>query len=78
MPFRSKKQQRFMFAVRPKGVDVEKWSDETDFSKLPEKASKKKKKKKDKSDLAGPGQEALDAATLFEMLARMLNEQNED
>lgn len=49
MPFRSKKQQRFMYATKPKGVDLKEWADETDFSKLPEKA--RKKKKKDKNDL---------------------------
>ena len=50
MPFRSKKQQRFMYATKPKGVDLEEWAKGTNFSKLPEKA-RKKKKKKDKSDL---------------------------
>ena len=46
MPFKSKRQQRFMFATMP-GTAKE-WADKTDFSKLPEKV--KHKKKKDKSD----------------------------
>jgi hypothetical protein len=37
MPFKSKRQQRFMFATKPKGVDLKEWSDSTDFDKLPEK-----------------------------------------
>ena len=45
MPFKSKRQQRFMFATMP-GTAKE-WADKTDFSKLPEKV---KHKKKDKSD----------------------------
>lgn len=53
MPFRSKRQQRFMYATKPKGVDLEEWAKETDFDKLPEKVRKKKRKKKDKSDLRG-------------------------
>ena len=45
MPFKSKAQQRFMYANKKKmksqGVDVDEWSSKTDFSKLPEKAKKK-------------------------------------
>lgn len=52
MPFRSKKQQRFMYATKPKGVDLKEWAKETDFSKIPEKA-RKKKTKKDKNDMLG-------------------------
>jgi hypothetical protein len=55
MPFRSKRQQRFMYAARPKGVDLDEWARQTDFSKLPERAPKKKRKrKKDKSDAPEP------------------------
>jgi endogenous inhibitor of DNA gyrase (YacG/DUF329 family) len=52
MPFRSKRQQRFMYATKPKGVDLDEWAKETDFDKIPEKV-RKKRKKKDKSDLRG-------------------------
>jgi hypothetical protein len=48
MPFRSKKQQRFMFSQMPD--TAKEWAKKTDFSKLPEKA-RKKRKKKDKNDL---------------------------
>lgn len=45
MPFKSKAQQRYMYANKKKmkaqGVDVDEWSEKTDFSKLPEKAKKK-------------------------------------
>lgn len=44
MPFVSKKQQRFMYATKPKGVDLKEWSKKTNFKKLPEKKRKKKKK----------------------------------
>ena len=41
MPFKSKAQQRYMFAhkksLERKGVDLKEWSDATDFSTLPEK-----------------------------------------
>lgn len=41
MPFESKAQQRFFYANKKKlkkqGVDVDEWSRETDYSKLPEK-----------------------------------------
>ena len=50
MPFRSKKQQRFMYATRPKGVDLSEWASKTDFSKLPEMARKKRKRKKQDKD----------------------------
>ena len=44
MPFRSKSQQRFMFAKHPKVA--KKWAKEYDVSEsLPEKISKRKKKK---------------------------------
>jgi len=43
MPFVSKKQQRYMYANKPKGVDLDKWAKETDFSKLPEKKSSQQK-----------------------------------
>lgn len=41
MPFKSKKQQRFMFAKMPELA--KEFAEKTDFSKLPEKAKKKKK-----------------------------------
>lgn len=50
MPFRSKRQQRFMYATKPKGVDLKEWAEKTDFDKLPEKVHKKKKSKKDKEN----------------------------
>lgn len=50
MPFRSKRQQRFMYAAKPEGVDLEEWAKGTDFSKLPEKV-RKKKRKRDKNDV---------------------------
>jgi hypothetical protein len=41
MPFRSKRQQRFMFARMPK--TAKKWAAETkSFKRLPEKAKKKR------------------------------------
>jgi hypothetical protein len=40
MPFRSKAQQRFLYATHPKGVDLKEWSEHTDFKHLPEKAKK--------------------------------------
>ena len=46
MPFRSKKQQRFMFATMPELA--KEWAEKTDFSKLPEKIRKKRKKRKGK------------------------------
>lgn len=46
MPFKSKAQQRWAYANKEKlksqGMDVEEWSDETDFSKLPERKKPKK------------------------------------
>jgi hypothetical protein len=43
MPFKSKAQQRFMYANKDKlkkqGVDVDEWASKTDFTKLPEKAA---------------------------------------
>lgn len=50
MPFKSKAQQRFFYANKKKleadGVDVEEWSDETDFKHLPERAGAKHKAKR--------------------------------
>jgi len=66
MPFRSKKQQRFMYAARPKGVDLEEWARATDFSKLPEKV--RKKRKKDKND----------AESIADCLLRALKEKLKD
>ncbi len=44
MPFKSKAQQRFMFANKKKlekeGVDVKEWADATDYKHLPERAGK--------------------------------------
>jgi hypothetical protein len=37
MPFKSKAQQRFMYATHPKGVDLKEWAESTDFKHLPEK-----------------------------------------
>jgi uncharacterized protein YcfJ len=45
MPFKSKAQQRFMYAKKPKGVDLKEWSDSTDFKHLPAHATKKHEKK---------------------------------
>lgn len=50
MPFRSKRQQRFMYANKPKGVDLKEWAEKTDFEKIPERA-RKKRTKKDKNNL---------------------------
>lgn len=49
MPFKSKAQQRWMFAAEargevPKGTAKE-WAEDTDFKKLPDRVKKKKKKK---------------------------------
>lgn len=44
MPFKSKAQQRFMFANRKQlakqGVDVDEWAKETDFKRIPERVKK--------------------------------------
>jgi hypothetical protein len=48
MPFKSKKQQRFMFSTMPE--KAKEWAEKTDFSKLPEKAKKKSKDKNDTVD----------------------------
>lgn len=79
MPFRSKKQQRFMYATKPKGVDLEEWAEETNFDKLPEKV--RKKKKKDKNDLDeilglnpqpdDPVTEALTYATIYHQQVKL-------
>ncbi len=47
MPFKSKRQQRFMYATKPEGVDLKEWAEKTNFKKLPEKVRKKKKDKGD-------------------------------
>lgn len=47
MPFRSKQQQKFMFATLPELA--KEWAKKTDFSKIPKKV-RKKKKKKDSND----------------------------
>lgn len=39
MPFKSKAQQRFLFATHPKGVNLKEWSDATDYDKLPAKVA---------------------------------------
>lgn len=44
MPFKSKKQQRFMFSQMPELA--KEFAEKTNFSKLPEKAKKKKDKSK--------------------------------
>lgn len=44
MPFKSRKQQRFMFSQMPELA--KEFAEKTDFSKLPEKARKKKDKSK--------------------------------
>jgi hypothetical protein len=56
MPFKSKKQQRFMFSKMPELA--KEFASKTDFSKLPEKA----KKKKDKNNCVD---DILKAASLF-------------
>jgi hypothetical protein len=61
MPFRSKKQQRFMYATKPKGVDLKEWSAKTDFSKLPEKSRKKKKRKKNDTNDVFQGSTSLES-----------------
>jgi hypothetical protein len=44
MPYRSKKQQRWMHANEPEMA--REWDAETDFSKLPEQAPKKPRRKR--------------------------------
>lgn len=39
MPWKSKAQQRWAYAQKPKGIDLHEWSDKTDFKHLPEKAA---------------------------------------
>jgi hypothetical protein len=52
MPFRSKKQQRWMFAAESRGELPEgtahRWADETDFKELPEQKEEQKEEKKQK------------------------------
>lgn len=51
MPFKSKAQQRYMFAVHPEMA--KEWAKETpDFKSLPEKVKKKPKKKKTRKKTA--------------------------
>lgn len=42
MPFQSKSQQRACYAQKDPKWDCDKWSDETNFKKLPEKKKKPK------------------------------------
>lgn len=42
MPFKSRRQQRYMYAKHPR--IAARWAKLTDFKKLPEKAAKKKKR----------------------------------
>ncbi len=42
MPFKSKAQQRFLYANKPEGVSLKKWSKQTNFKKLPERVEEKK------------------------------------
>ena len=48
MPFKSKAQQRWMYAAEDRGEvpegTAEEWSDETDFDEIPEKVKKKEKR----------------------------------
>jgi hypothetical protein len=44
MPFKSKRQQRWMFVNEPEMA--KEWASKTDFKKLPEKTKKKNRKKK--------------------------------
>ncbi len=69
MPFRSKRQQRFMYATKPEGVDLKEWAEKTNFKKLPEKV----RKKKDKNDVdctecaeCSKADKALELAAAFE------------
>lgn len=60
-----------MFATMPE--TAKRWADETDFSKLPEKARKKKsKKKKDKSDVQDMKMSIDLLAALVEEFARQV------
>lgn len=70
MPFRSKRQQRFMFATMPE--TAKEWAEKTDFSKLPEKV-RKKRKKKDKNntdDIAKKIDKTLTLANTYAMLLK--------
>jgi len=73
MPFRSKRQQRFMYATKPEGVDLKEWAEKTDFKKLPEKV----RKKKDKSDVEECAEcskldKTLELAAAFEHYTKLL------
>lgn len=58
MPFKSKKQQKWMFIHHPEMA--KEWAEETkDFSKLPEKVKKQKKSKKKKAS------ELIDSILVF-------------
>lgn len=50
MPFKSKRQQRFMFAAEARGEvkpgTAHEWAEETDFKKLPEKVRRRGHTKK--------------------------------
>jgi hypothetical protein len=86
MPFLSKRQQRFMYANKPKGVDLKEWASKTDFTKLPERVRKKRKKsKKDKNDVfQGPnsleahGLKALRMAAVFEREVKRASDEEWD
>lgn len=70
MPFRSKQQQKFMFATMPEVA--KEWAEKTDFSKLPKKVRKKKKSKTDKNDVF-QGKESLEAHGLKSSCSHILN-----
>jgi hypothetical protein len=69
MPFRSKRQQRFMYATKPRGINLKEWADKTNFGKLPEKIRKKKISKKDNNkaevDLPNKGTKFLDVVLAY-------------
>lgn len=75
MPFRSKRQQRFMYATKPEGVDLKEWAEKTDFKKLPEKVRKKKKDKSDVEECAECGaskaDKTLELAAAFENYSKL-------
>lgn len=74
MPFRSKRQQRFMFATMPSTAKG--WAGETDFSKLPEKARKKRKQKKDTANLDDMKMSIDDLAALVDKFAKEVQRRN--
>jgi len=72
MPFRSKRQQRFMFATMPD--TAKEWAHKTDFSKLPEKVRKKKKKSKKDTNDVFQGDKSLETHGKFAVLLAMVSE----